>query len=90
MLRVRSIGQHRVTAIAVGDLVLAQAQLLVDDRGQRLDPVGVHFAELLDPADDRVELWLEPRDLFIAHRDPGEPRDMADLFIRDGHGAGGG
>jgi hypothetical protein len=83
VLRGGGVGEHLVAAIAVRDRVLAQAQLLVDHGGQGFDAVGVDFAELLDPANDRVQLGLEPRDLLVAHRDPGEPRDMADLFVRN-------
>ena len=41
--------------VAVGHDVVAQAKLVVDHRGQRLDAVGVDLAELLDPAEDIVE-----------------------------------
>ena len=52
-------------------------------------PVGVHLAELLDPADDRVELGHQPLELLVAHRDAGEPGDMTDLFGGNGHGGAG-
>ena len=60
MLRLGRIGEHVIADAAVVDDVVAQAELLVDDRGQRLDPVCIDLAELLDPAEDIVELGRQP------------------------------
>src|SRR5262249_34485387 len=48
----------------------------------------VHLAELLDPADDGIELGHQPLELLVAHRDPREPGDMPRLFVRHRHDAG--
>ena len=45
-------------------------------------PSVFDLAELLDPAEDIVELGHQALELLVAHRDPGEPRDVADLFVR--------
>ena len=59
------VGQHLVADIAVGDDILAQAQMVGDHRGHRLDAGGVDLAELLDPAEDVVELGNERLGLGI-------------------------
>ena len=83
-----SRGDHRIAAVAIVHDVVAQTKFLVDDGGQRLYLVGVDLAQLLDPAENVVELGREPRDLLLAHRDAREPRDVADLVDADGHCAG--
>ena len=70
---------------ARGDRVVPQAQFVVDDRGQRLDPVSVYFAELLDPIEDIVELGYHRLDLRIAHGDAGELGDVPNLLGIYGH-----
>src|SRR5690348_10003942 len=50
VLRVGRIGEDLVPGIAFGDDIVAKPQLLVDDCGQRLDPVGIDLVKLLDPA----------------------------------------
>ena len=72
-----------VADIAVGDDVIAQPELLIDHGGQRLDPVGIHLAKLLDPAEDLVELGHEPFELLVAHGDARELRDVPDLVGSD-------
>ena len=67
------------------DHIVAQPQFQVDHRGQRLDPVGVHLAKLLDPAEDIVEFGHHLVDLGIAQREPGELGDMAHFFFGDRH-----
>src|SRR6185312_2808352 len=79
-------GEDLVADIAFGDDVVAQPELLVDHRGQRLDPVGVDFGKLLDPAEDIVELGRQPLDLRVGHRDPRELGDVAHLVGGNGHG----
>src|SRR5438128_360958 len=85
MLRMRSVGEHRLADIAVIDDVLAQPELLVDHGRQRLDPVGIDLAQLLDPAEDIVELGYQAFELLVAHRDPRQLGDVADLFGGNGH-----
>ena len=80
MLGDRRIGEDFVPAIAVRDLVLAKGQRVRNDRGQRIDAIGVHFLELLDPAEDIVELGHQPLDLLIAHGDASKLRNVAHLF----------
>ena len=57
--------------------------LFGDHGGQRLDAVGVHLAELLDPAEDIVEFGHQPLELLIAHGDAGELGDVPHLFVCD-------
>jgi len=83
VLRIGSVGEDLVTNVAGIDDVLAQAKLLVDHCRQRLDPVGIDFAELLYPAEDIVELWHEALEFLLAHRDPRELGDVPDLFGRN-------
>ena len=52
MLRLGRVEQDIIADVAVVDDVVAEAELLVDHRGQRLDAVGILLAELLDPAKD--------------------------------------
>jgi hypothetical protein len=74
------VGEDVVADAAIVDDVVAQAELLVDDRRQRLDAVGVDLAELLDPAQNVVELGQQPVELLVAHRDARQFRDVAHLF----------
>ena len=85
MLGVGRVGEHRVADIAVIHHILAQAQFLVDHRGQRLDSLGVDLGELLDPAEDGVQFGRQRLDLGVAHRDAGELGDVAHLLGIDGH-----
>ena len=80
MLRLGRIGEHFVANIAVGHGVLAQAQFLFDHRGQRFHAIGIDLAQLLDSAEDVVELRQQPVELFVAHRDARELGDMTNLF----------
>ena len=50
-------------------------------------PSVFDLAELLDPAEDVVELGHQPLDLLVAHRDARELGDVAHLFVRYGHDA---
>ena len=74
-----------VADVAVVDDVVAQAQLLVDHRGQRLDAVGIDRGQLVDPAEDIVEFGDQRVDLGIAHRDARELGDVAHLLGVYGH-----
>ena len=69
---------------AVGHHVLAHLQRHVRGAGQRLDAVDVHLVQLLDPAQDAVQLGLQarrsrlpPRGCGRAWRCGGRSRDRA-------------
>jgi len=83
MLRFGCVGEHLVANVAVVDDVVAQAKLLLDDCGKRLDAVCIDLAQLLDPAKNVVELGHEPTELLLAHRDARELGDVANLFMGD-------
>ena len=85
MLRPGSVEEHRVAHPAVVDDIVAQAQLEIDHRRQRLDSIGVDLAKLFDPAQNVVEFGHQRRDLAVAHRDPRELCDMAHLGNIDRH-----
>ena len=87
MLGFRRVFQHVVAAVAVVDDVVAQAKLIGDDGGQRLDAVGIDLAQLLDPLQDIIEFRHQFLDLGIAHGDARKPGDMADLFGVYRHGS---
>ena len=64
----RGIGQHRVALAAAGqrigiDDIVAQAQVVGDHRGHRLDPGDIDLAELLDPGENAVEFGHHRREL---------------------------
>ena len=64
MLGLGRVGEHEVADIAVGHDIVAKPKLLIDHGGERLDAVGVDLGELLDPAEDIVELGRQPLDLL--------------------------
>src|SRR5258705_416487 len=70
MLGLGRVGEHILADITVGHLIVTQPELLLNHRSQRLDPVGVDFSELLDPADDRIQFGYETRELGCAHPVP--------------------
>ena len=61
---------------------------LVDHRGHRLDAGDIDLAELLDPAEDVVELGHQRLDLGVADGDAGELGDMADVSVSTDMGRG--
>ena len=65
--------------------VVAQAQMVGDHRGERLDAGRVDLAKLLDPADDVVEFGQQRLGLGIAGGDAREAGDLADGGEVDGH-----
>src|SRR5690606_2122039 len=82
------IGEHLVAHAAarqrVGiDHVLAQAQLLRDHRGHRLDAGAIDLAELLDPAENGIELGHHPVEFVLAHPDAREAGDLRHGFASD-------
>src|SRR5690606_36547747 len=88
MFRRRRIGQHLVAHPAarqrVGiDDVVAQPQGLRDHRGHRLDAGAIDFAELLDPAENGIELGHHPVELVLAHPDAREAGDLRHGFAGD-------
>ena len=83
MLGVGRIGEHLVADIAVVDDVVPQAEFLVDDRGQRLDAVGIDLAQLLHPTEDVVELGRQALELLVTHRYARELGDVPHLFVRN-------
>src|SRR3990170_3904717 len=81
MLGRRGVRQHGLAHAATGqrigiDDVIAEAQLLRDNRGHRLDPGHVDFAELLDPGEDCVELRHHPVERGLVHTDAREAGDL--------------
>ena len=94
MLSDGRIGEHVVTAIAVGHLVVPKAEHVRDDGRQRLDPVGIHFAKLLHRligewcylGEGCVQVRRSTVETpeFPVHIDAG-----AAVFSRDQHGTGG-
>ena len=86
MLRIRRVLENIIPAVAVVDDVIAQAKVVLNHRGQRLDAGGIDLAKLLDPAEDVVELWNRLRDLVFAQRKASELRDVANFFFGNGHG----
>ena len=85
MLRVGRIFEDVVAAIAVVDHIIAKPEVIFDHRGQRLNAVGVDFAELFDPAEDVVQFRHHAVDFVVAERQPGETRDVAHLICVYGH-----
>ena len=63
---------------AVGHHVLAHLQRHLRRAGQRLDAVDIHLVQLLDPAQDAVQLGLQRGQLRILDMDAGERGDAAD------------
>src|SRR6266851_7405813 len=54
-------------------------------RGHRFDSLDVHFGELLDEGQHRIQLALQMRNLCLSDRDPREMRDTANGGGIDGH-----
>jgi hypothetical protein len=63
MLGHRRIGEHGVADAAVGDDIRPHPKLVRNDGGHRLDAGHVDLLQLLDPADDVVELGHQSLDL---------------------------
>ena len=82
----RRVGEDLVADAAVGDDVVAQAQLLGMTAVIGSTPATSTSPQLLDPAEDVGELGRERLDLRIADGDAGELGDMADGGGIDGHG----
>src|SRR5690349_10481074 len=87
MIALRRVRKDRIAPVAFGDDVLAQAKRVRDHRGHRLDRRGIDLAELLDPAEDVVELGHEPLGGGIVDRDAREARDLLHGCSIYGHGA---
>src|SRR5690606_29800088 len=84
----RRIRQYLVAHPAAGqrigvDHVVAQAQLLRDHRGHRLDPGAIDLAELLDPGENSIEFRHHPVELVFAHADAREAGDLRHGFAGD-------
>lgn len=72
MLALRRIGEYLVADVAIGHDIVAQAQMVGDDRGHRLDALGIDLAQLLDPAENVAEFRCELFGFGIGDRDTGK------------------
>src|SRR5260370_1055233 len=88
--RQRLVGGRRVPDYVVRDLAIidhvgALLHFHRRDRGHRFDAIHVHFAELLDERQHRVQLALEMWNLALSDRNPREMGDTANGGGIDGH-----
>ena len=81
----RRIGENPVRLVALGDDVGPLLHRHVDHRGHRLDAGHVDLVQLLDEAEDGVELAAKRLRLGVAHRDPRQPRDLHHRVLVDCH-----
>src|ERR1700682_1080190 len=63
VLGLRRVGEHAGGVAAVAHLVLAERQLHWRHRSHRLDTLDIGFLELLDEAEDRIDLAPQVLDL---------------------------
>jgi hypothetical protein len=84
--RVGRVRQDLGLLIAIGDHVLAALQAHRRDRGHRLHVVDVQLAQLLDEAEDRVEVLRECGEVLFFDPDSGELGDLGGRGRVDGHG----
>src|SRR5258708_19948031 len=81
----RRVPDYIVRDLAIIDHVGALLHFHRRDRGHRFDAIHVHFAELLDERQHRVQLALEMRNLALSDRNPREMGDTANGGGIDGH-----
>src|SRR3546814_4348027 len=62
-----SIGKHLVPDAAFGNDIVAQAHFVRDDRGHRLDAIGIHLPKLFDPAPYTIDLSFQMLEIGRAH-----------------------
>ena len=70
---------------AFGDDVVALLHLHRHDRRHRLDVADIDLVQLLDEAEDRIQLALQRIELIVADGDPRKSRDALDGISVDGH-----
>ena len=75
----RSLFQHR------GDITGQPVIVHGAFQEARLDALDVHFRQLLDEGEDRIQFALQVRNLGIGDRDPRKMRDAANSGGVDGH-----
>ena len=66
-------------------MVWTQRGVRVDHVRGRRHPLEVEFADLLDVVEYVGELTLHPLDLVTGQLEPGEPRDVQNLFAIQCH-----
>src|SRR5215468_12386346 len=79
LVRIGGVLEHRVRRIGGSDLVVPHHVDEREDVRGGLDVSGVHPAQLLDVAEDRVELAPHPLLLVGVEGEPRQARDVLDL-----------
>src|SRR6266700_1918037 len=85
IFRGRRIPDHVVRDLAVIDHVRALFHFHWHHRGHRFDAIDVHFAELFDKGQHRIQLALQMRNFSVSDRDPRKMRNTANGGGIDGH-----
>jgi len=65
----------------IRDLVRAHRRRDINHTGHRFDTGGIDLAQLLDPADDVVQLARQRFQTFVGHADTRQKRDLADIVL---------
>src|SRR6266568_9253661 len=79
------IPDHVVRDLAVIDHVRALFHFHWHHRGHRFDAIDVHFAELFDKGQHRIQFALQMRNFNVSDRDPRKMRNTANGGGIDGH-----
>ena len=84
--RVGGVGQHLVLLVAVSHDILAALQPHGRDRHHRLNALDINLVELLDKAEDGVELFGQRGQAVVLDLDPGELGHLGGSACVDRHG----